>query len=53
MLIQAWALGHKKIQQTVRYTELARDRFKNFWRYAICSGILRLLFRARNCSERK
>jgi type 1 fimbriae regulatory protein FimE len=24
--------GHKNIQHTVRYTELAPDRFKNFWR---------------------
>ena len=24
-------LGHKNIQHTVRYTELAPDRFKNFW----------------------
>jgi hypothetical protein len=23
---------HKSIQHTVRYTELAPDRFKNFWR---------------------
>jgi len=23
---------HKNIQHTVRYTELAPDRFKNFWR---------------------
>ena len=29
--VQAW-LGHKNIQHTVRYTELAPDRFKNFWR---------------------
>jgi type 1 fimbriae regulatory protein FimB/type 1 fimbriae regulatory protein FimE len=29
--LQAW-LGHKNIQHTVRYTELASDRFKNFWR---------------------
>jgi hypothetical protein len=28
---RAW-LGHKNIQHTVRYTELAPDRFKNFWR---------------------
>jgi hypothetical protein len=28
---QAW-LGHKNIQHTVRYTELAPDRFKHFWR---------------------
>jgi hypothetical protein len=28
---QAW-LGHKNIQHTVRYTELAPDRFKDFWR---------------------
>jgi integrase len=26
------SLGHKNIQHTVRYTELAPDRFKNFWR---------------------
>ena len=25
-------LGHKNIQHTVRYTELAPGRFKNFWR---------------------
>jgi hypothetical protein len=25
-------LGHKNIQHTLRYTELAPDRFKNFWR---------------------
>jgi integrase len=29
--LQAW-LGHKNIQHTVRYTELAPDRFKEFWR---------------------
>jgi type 1 fimbriae regulatory protein FimB/type 1 fimbriae regulatory protein FimE len=29
--LQAW-LGHRNIQHTVRYTELAADRFKNFWR---------------------
>ena len=29
--LQAWR-GHKNIQHTVRYTELAPDRFKNFWR---------------------
>lgn len=29
--IQAW-MGHKNIQHTVRYTELAPERFKNFWR---------------------
>ena len=29
--LQAW-LGHKNIQHTVRYTELAPQRFKNFWR---------------------
>jgi hypothetical protein len=28
---ETW-LGHKNIQHTVRYTELAPDRFKNFWR---------------------
>ena len=25
-------LGHKNIQHTVRYTDLAPDRFKNLWR---------------------
>ena len=25
-------LGHKNIQHTVRYTEMALDRFKEFWR---------------------
>ena len=25
-------LGHKNIQHTVRYTEMAPDRFKYFWR---------------------
>ena len=29
--IQAY-LGHKSIQHTVRYTELARTRFKNLFR---------------------
>jgi integrase len=29
--IQAW-MGHKNIQHTVRYTELAPERFKDFWR---------------------
>ena len=24
-------LGHRNIQHTVRYTELAASRFKNFW----------------------
>jgi integrase len=28
--LQAY-LGHKNIQHTVRYTELASNRFKNFW----------------------
>jgi integrase len=27
----AW-MGHKNIQHTMRYTELAPDRFKDFWR---------------------
>jgi integrase len=31
--IQAW-MGHRNIQHTVRYTELAPDRFKNFWAMA-------------------
>src|SRR4029077_2712014 len=29
--IQDW-LGHRAIQHTVRYTELAPNRFKDFWR---------------------
>jgi type 1 fimbriae regulatory protein FimB/type 1 fimbriae regulatory protein FimE len=29
--LQAW-LGHRNIQHTVRYTELAPSRFKDFWR---------------------
>jgi integrase len=29
--LQAW-LGHKNIQHTVKYTELAPGRFKDFWR---------------------
>jgi integrase len=29
--LQAY-LGHRNIQHTVRYTELAEDRFKDFWR---------------------
>jgi type 1 fimbriae regulatory protein FimB/type 1 fimbriae regulatory protein FimE len=29
--IQDW-LGHRSIQHTVRYTELASTRFKDFWR---------------------
>ena len=29
--LQAY-LGHKNIQHTVRYTELAAGRFKDFWR---------------------
>jgi site-specific recombinase XerD len=29
--LQAW-LRHKNIQHTVRYTELAPDRFRDFWR---------------------
>jgi hypothetical protein len=29
--LQAW-LGHRNIQHTVRYTEIAVDRFRNFWR---------------------
>ena len=29
--LQAW-LGHKNIQHTVRYTEMAQDRFRDFWR---------------------
>ena len=29
--LQAY-LGHRHIGHTVRYTELAPDQFKNFWR---------------------
>jgi site-specific recombinase XerD len=25
-------VGHKNIQHTVRYTDMAPDRFKDFWR---------------------
>ena len=25
-------MGHKNIMHTVRYTEMAPDRFKNFWK---------------------
>ena len=25
-------MGHKNIQHTVRYTEMAPDRFKDFWK---------------------
>jgi len=28
--IQAW-MGHRNIQHTVRYTQLAPDRFRDFW----------------------
>jgi len=31
--LQAW-FGHRNIQHTVRYTELAPDRFKLFWKWA-------------------
>ena len=31
--LQAY-LGHRNIQHTVRYTELAPNRFKDFWRWA-------------------
>jgi hypothetical protein len=33
--IQAW-MGHKNIRHTVRYTELAPDRFNDFWRDELC-----------------
>jgi S-formylglutathione hydrolase FrmB len=36
--LQAY-LGHKNIQHTVRYTELAPHRFKYFWRKVIIAGI--------------
>jgi site-specific recombinase XerD len=29
--LQAY-LGHRNIQNTIRYTALAPDRFKSFWR---------------------
>jgi type 1 fimbriae regulatory protein FimB/type 1 fimbriae regulatory protein FimE len=32
MSAQMHYLGHRNIQHTTRYTELAPDRFKNFWR---------------------
>jgi type 1 fimbriae regulatory protein FimB/type 1 fimbriae regulatory protein FimE len=34
--LQAY-LGHKNIQHTVRYTELAPDRFKKFWGTRTCT----------------
>jgi type 1 fimbriae regulatory protein FimB/type 1 fimbriae regulatory protein FimE len=37
--LQAY-LGHKNIQHTVRYTELAPDRFKDFWRWICASALL-------------
>jgi type 1 fimbriae regulatory protein FimE len=37
--IQAW-MGHENIQHTVRYTELAPDRFKDFWRDQRLAGII-------------
>jgi site-specific recombinase XerD len=36
--LQAY-LGHKNIQHTVRYTELAPTRFKDFWRESKWKGI--------------
>jgi len=30
--LPAHYLGHKNIQRTVRYTEMAPDRLKDFWR---------------------
>jgi len=38
--LQAY-LGHKNIQHTVRYTELAPGRFKDFWRRPAVSAISR------------
>jgi hypothetical protein len=32
--LQAY-LGHRNIQNTVRYTELSPDRFKDFWRSSL------------------
>src|SRR5262249_24940263 len=42
--LQAW-LGHKNIQHTARYTELAPERFKNFcrWKLPALKGIGREL----------
>src|SRR5262249_1226880 len=36
--LQAW-LGPKNIQHTVRYTELAPARFKNFWRHSRAAAV--------------
>ena len=30
--LQQYLLGHKNNQHTVRYSELAADRFRDFWR---------------------
>jgi site-specific recombinase XerD len=35
--LQAY-LGHKNIQHTVRYTELAPTKFKNFWRWSTAAS---------------
>ena len=32
MLALQHYLGHRNIQHTVRYTDMAPDRFKDFWR---------------------
>ena len=36
-------LGHRNIQHTVRYTELAPDRFKDFWRLILGTTATSLL----------
>ena len=42
-------LGHKNIQHTVRYTELAPDRFKDFWEGLTIPGASPA--RARRCGR--
>ena len=37
-------LGHRNIQHTVRYTELAPERFKNFWRNSRMAPLSHILF---------
>jgi hypothetical protein len=41
--IQAW-MGHKNIQHTVRYAELAPERFKDFWRWVWWKSTRRITF---------
>ena len=44
-------LGHKNIMHTVRYTELASERFKNFWRRGSGSNGTESRFRICRCAR--